>query len=446
MARGAGPGIAAAAGAAVVGATGTLGADLGWAAALGRAILDRGSIPDGIPFAAAATAGWPNVPVAAEVVLGAFWEGFGDRGFLLLQAAAVAAAFGLVAADARAAGARRAQIAAVLVLVAVGGLAGIAVIRLQLFSLALFPALVYLVRSEARNPSQRVWLLVPLVAVWSNLHGAVLLGVAVAAAYLLFERARREPFTAAAVLAALPLAACATPALNRTVTYYSGVLGNEAAARETGLWADLTLESGLDILLIVAALALVALALWTRPRIWEVVCLAGLSAATVGAARNGVWLVLFAAAPAAAALPRALATRSAGNRWPVALVAAAAGVVAFGLVQGPRKAGASDRLSGDAVRLARGEPILAPPAIAEQLVLAGGRVWISNPLDAFREADQKLYLDWVDNVRGGDRLLRNVTVVVVTRGGPQAARVAADTRFRRAVVDSGALVFVRRRE
>jgi len=332
----------------------------------------------------------------------------------------------------------------VLVLVATGGLATIAVIRLQLFSLAFFPVLVYLLRSEARRPSRRIWLVVPLVAVWSNFHGAALLGVAVAAAYLLFERARREPVTAGAVLVALPLAICATPALHRTVSYYAGVFGNEAAVRQTGLWAQLTLDSELDVLLIVAASALVALALWARPALWEAVCLVGLAAATFGAARNGAWLVLFAAAPAAAALPRALGRRPAGRRWPVALVTAAVAVLAFGLVRGPAQAGASDRLVADAVRLARGRPILAPPPIAEQLILEGGRVWVSNPLDAFRKGDQEAYLDWLGDGRGGERLLSSVTVVVVTAGGPPAARVAADARFRRAAEDGGALVFVRR--
>ena len=52
------------------------------------------------------------------------------------------------------------------------------VVRSQLFSLALFPLLVLLLRGEARAPSRRIWLLVPLVALWSNLHGGVLLAPA----------------------------------------------------------------------------------------------------------------------------------------------------------------------------------------------------------------------------------------------------------------------------
>ena len=52
--------------------------------------------------------------------------------------------------------------------------------------------------AEARAPSRRIWLLVPLLALWGNLHGAVLTGAAVAGAYLVFERSRRRPGESAA--------------------------------------------------------------------------------------------------------------------------------------------------------------------------------------------------------------------------------------------------------
>ena len=90
------------------------------------------------------------------------------------------------------------------------------IVRSQLFSLAFFPLLVLLLREEARRPSRRVWLLVPLVALWSNLHGGVLLGIAVAGTYLLLSRARQQPVVAAGVLAGMAIALFATPALAQT--------------------------------------------------------------------------------------------------------------------------------------------------------------------------------------------------------------------------------------
>ena len=43
--------------------------------------------------------------------------------------------------------------------------------RPHLFTYALLPAALWLLESDRRNPGRRVWALVPLTAVWANLHG-----------------------------------------------------------------------------------------------------------------------------------------------------------------------------------------------------------------------------------------------------------------------------------
>ena len=96
------------------------------------------------------------------------------------------------------------------------------VVRAQLYSIALFPLLVLLLRSEAARPSRRIWLAVPMVALWANLHGGVLVGFCILAAYLVLKRHRR--IEAACVLAASAAALLATPALLHTVGYYAAVL------------------------------------------------------------------------------------------------------------------------------------------------------------------------------------------------------------------------------
>ena len=90
---------------------------------------------------------------------------------------------------------------------------------------------------------------------------------------------------------------------------------------------------------------------------------------------------------------------------------------------------------------AHGRPILAEPATAERIAAAGGRVWISNPLDAFTPAAQRAYLDWLDGKPSG--LLVTVRTVVVTRGSPAAQRLTHDGRFRIALRSARAVVFVR---
>src|ERR671923_1488885 len=192
--------------------------------------------------------------------------------------------------------------ALVLLVVVIGALPALVVIRSQLFSLLLFPVLLALLRAEARAPSGRIWLLPVLLAVWSNLHGAVLVGLAVAGAYLVFARARSEPLVTAGVLVASTLAVCATPALQHTPDYYLGVLRNDAARRGIGLWAPLSLGSGFDLLLLAAAIVLLVLALRARPALWELIAIAGLAVLTVKTARSGAWLLFVAAAPAARTL------------------------------------------------------------------------------------------------------------------------------------------------
>ncbi|MBA2424817.1 MAG: hypothetical protein H0V58_05600, partial [Actinobacteria bacterium] len=46
-------------------------------------------------------------------------------------------------------------------------------IRAQVFALPLFTALIWLLASEARKPSRRVYLVFPLLVVWANIHGSV---------------------------------------------------------------------------------------------------------------------------------------------------------------------------------------------------------------------------------------------------------------------------------
>lgn len=413
-------------GAAVAAVAGTIGPDARWLSVLGRTIVRSGAVPHGVPYAAARSSGWHNVPVLAELCFHGLQIAAGDRGLLGAQVAATVVALGLLAAEARRLGASDSGTAAALLLVVAGGLLAFAGIRAQLFGLVLFPLLFWLLRSEERASSRRIWLLVPLAAVWSNLHGTALLGVAVALVYLFAERVRRRPLESTVVAVASLLALCATPALAETPAYYAGALTNEAARRGYGLWAPLTLHSGFDVVFLVAALLLLAAFVRTRPRAWQFAVATALGALTVHASRNGIWLLMFLAAPAAGAL-QSSRRPALGLSHGLAIAFLAATVA--GLVRGPLDVGASSQLVARAIGDARGGPVLAEPAVAEQVALAGGRVWISNPLDAFRHSDQRLYLDWLQARPSGTRLLGKVTTVVVSRGSPSERRLAHDGRF-----------------
>ncbi|MGA9859056.1 MAG: hypothetical protein WBQ18_14420 [Solirubrobacteraceae bacterium] len=416
-----------------------VGSDAQWLAALGHVIWARHAVPAGIPFAAAPTGHWPNSLVLAELVFGGLESALGDRGLMLAQLLAVAGALTIVARDARSGGAQAAGIAGALLLVALGSIASLAIVRVQLFSLVLFPALLALLRAEARAPSRRIWLALPLLALWSNLHGAALLGLGLLVAHLVLQRARRAPLQAAAVaIAALP-AMCLTPALARTPAYYYGLLTNTAAQRGQGMWGPLSVSDPFDLLLVVAVLLLGVRAWRARPPLWELAVAIVLAALTVRADRDGVWLVFLLAAPAARTLSPERFTRS------LAPVAIAAGVLLLvvSVARGPVPGGADAGLVHRAIVLADGTPVLADGSIDEQVALAGGHIWAGNPIDAFSRPVQSAYLDWLAASPGAAAATAGVRVVLVTRGSQSQALMARMPGFVAARADRSAILYER---
>jgi hypothetical protein len=404
----------------------TVGADAQWLAALGHVITTRGAIPRGIPFAAAPTGHWPNALVLSELVLNYAERLAGDRGLMLAQLLATATALAFLARDARARGAQPLGTSAALLAVGLGALPSLAIARVQLFSLALFAVLVGLLRAQSRRPSWRVWLVVPLIAVWSNLHGAALVGELVTLAYLLVSRFPRERWLASCVAVVSAAALCLTPALLRTIDYYQGVLTNDAARRGEGMWSPLSLSSPIDIALIVASVFLVARAWRARPALWEWCVIVGLAILTLKASRDGVWLLFFLAAPAAVGITPKRSWRA---LVPVITLASLL-AIGFAVVRGPISSGASRALVADAVSIARGSPVLASGVMDEQVALAGGRIWVGNPIDAFSHADQVAYLDWLDGVAAGRRALAaQVRVVLVSRGSETETLMQATPGF-----------------
>jgi hypothetical protein len=418
-----------------------VGADAQWLAALGRVIDARHAVPAGVPFALAPTAHWSNTVVLGELVFAGLENTLGDSGLMLAQLLAVTGALTVLTRDALAGGATRGGTGAALLLAGVGALPSLAIARGQLFSLALFPVVAILLRAESRRPSRRIWWVVPLLALWSNLHGAVLLGLLVLLVYLALERGRREPLLAIAVAAAGCLALLTTPAGVGTVGYFRGVLSNVAAQRGMGMWGPLSLTSPLDLVLALCAVVLIRRAWRSRPAPWEIAVGAILVLLTIKAQRDGVWLLMFLIVPAA----RSLAARRALSA--LAPIAAVLAVLALTVsaVRGPVSLGASPSLLASALKSAAGSPILADGVIDEQVALAGGRIWAGNPIDAFTHRVQAAYLDWTDGLASGSQAVSPaVRVAVVLRGSPTQALMARMASFAPAGHDAVAVVYERR--
>jgi hypothetical protein len=434
--------LAVAAGSALCAAVAAVGADARWLAALGGAIAGAGRIPSSIPYAAAPSHDWVNVPVLGELVFHWLEAAGGDRALVAAQAVAVAIALTLLLRDMRAGGATDGARALVIVLIPFAAVSALFIVRAQLFSLPLFALTALLLRAETRRRSARIWCLVPIVALWSNLHGAVLTGLVLATVYLALERFRYQRWTALGVLVASWAALFVTPALARTGQYYLGVLHSEPATTGFGLWAPLSLRNPLDVVFVTFAVPLVWVALRERPRLWELVSVVLLVGATVHVGRNGVWLVLFVAVPAACGLRIRDAARTRNvlltSAWVVPILFL---VMAF--TRTPPAGVAGVQLRARAAQLAAGRPVLADAQNAEQLAVDGTRVWIANPIDAFGDADQHAYLQWLQGRPGGDALLRRQRVVLVDRGSDAQRRVAHRHDFREVGRDAAAVLYRR---
>ena len=286
-----------------------IGADSRWLGALGAAIVRDGRIPHGVPYAAAPSGSWPNVTALAELV----FHGCSPRARGLAGGATGRrrgrirrSSLATLAGPARATGRSRPSCSSR----SSEPSRRSAVVRVQLFSIALFPVLFSLLRAEARRPGRTVWLVVPLLTLWSNLHGAVLVGLAMLLVYLVLERARQRAARGALrggcgwarLLPHAGLRADA-PLLRRRPGERGGAAGRRACGRRCRCPAVRHRARA-------RGLCLLALAVRSRPRLWELAALLALAGLTVHAARSGVWLLL-AAAPGGRARARRRCARRA---------------------------------------------------------------------------------------------------------------------------------------
>jgi hypothetical protein len=378
-----------------------LGADLMWVVALGDRVRVSWSVPQGIPWATAAQIDWPNPVVVAQVILSVA-NAAGWWALPVLHLALVAATLGVVVGEARRMGGSDRRISLAVSLVVIGAASALVVVRFPSLSLLPFVALVALLRRQDDDPGRGIWWVPPLMVLWGNLHGAVLVGLAVLGVYVV---AARGPRLRDRVLVGLASLSCLvlTSAGLRTPLYYVSALSNEAAARGTDLWARPDLTEPLDVALVIAAVTLLALAARSL-RLWEWLVAAGLVVASVSAARHGVWLLLFlapvAALPRGARRPRSADPGRQGSPADARALGLVA-LVALLLVAGQLALRSAEvRPPGESLvavvaDAAQGSPVLAREPDAETFAQAGIRLWASNPVDAFTRQTQAQFLDFL---------------------------------------------------
>ena len=248
-----------------------------WAVAMGDVIRETGTVPHRIPFASAAQGEWHN-PIAVAQVLLSLVHATGPAGLAAFHLALVALTLSVVLAESRRLGSSSARASVVLTVVVVGCASPFVVVRLPDLSLVMFVIATALMRRQHDHPSGRVWWLVPLFAVWGNLHGGVLVGVAVFAVFLAVSTSAGRVAKRLALAAMTGVALMMTSAGPGTPSYYVGVLGNEAATRGSELWAAPDLGDPLDLTMLAAAATLLAMCVRRGLPAWEWVAAAGLLA------------------------------------------------------------------------------------------------------------------------------------------------------------------------
>ena len=293
---------------------------------------------------AAAGKPWIDQQWLAHIVFYALWQAGGDAAVAASSALGAGLAIGLLYALCARRGADM-----VSTWIAVGGAlvvcAMFAETRAQSYAYPLFVALLWILLGELDRDSwsRRSLLVVPVIAVWANLHGSVLVGAALAAgcfgvrgARSLARRRARAALPDLAVAALAIAAVFATPYGTAILGYYPRVLGDPALAT-IAEWQPSSF-SIINLPFVALLLGLVGAGFYSRGRrlpvpAWSVGIAAAFGVLATHALRYQVWFAM-AAAPALAVLITRIRGREGEDAAPPRRLAIAAVVVSAGAMAG----------------------------------------------------------------------------------------------------------------
>jgi hypothetical protein len=245
---------------------------------------------------------WVDQQWLAHLGLYALWSAGGWPLAAFAVVVLYVSAFILSAGAARALGASDRSVAVVLTLCFITGLSN-TVFRAQIPAYLLFAGVFVLLVVDDRRPSRRIWLVLPLLVLWANLHGSVVLGAALVSlrglvALILRARGRLPAHSwraAGGLLLAPWLCTLASPYALELPQYYRSVLVNPTLANAVTEWAPPTLRS--QPLFFV----LLVFSLWFMGRSrhahtpFASLSLFGLGFLGLLAVRNDVWFAIAAA-------------------------------------------------------------------------------------------------------------------------------------------------------
>lgn len=152
--------------------------DTGWHIRTGQYILNHGSIPKADLFSYSKPgAPWFAWEWLSDVVFALLFGAAGLKGIVLFASLAIAAVATILLRYTVWLG-TNSLIALLTTLLAVGGSSIHFLARPHLFTLLLLPICLWLLQKDRVRPSRWVWLLVPMVGLWTNLHGGFMVFLA----------------------------------------------------------------------------------------------------------------------------------------------------------------------------------------------------------------------------------------------------------------------------
>lgn len=212
---------------------------------------------------------WTDQQWLAQVVMYAVFSLGGFALLSIVTCTVVVGAFAIAAAASRTLGAGPRAIWLLFLPVLISAALGWS-IRAQMLTLPLYTGLLWLLATQARRPTGRVWIAIPILVVWANLHGSAALGavlVVLLAAYELFHTRGRSWRRGIGLIAAAPLALLVTPYSPFAIArYYHLLLVDPPFAGQVTEWrwpAPATNTAAFYVLLVIA----IPLVIWGRRRL-----------------------------------------------------------------------------------------------------------------------------------------------------------------------------------
>ena len=262
----------------------------------GREVFEHGLPSHDELTVLAAGRTWTDQQWGAQLLFYAGDAMAGLAGVVLFAAIVVVGAFVLAAVAARRLGAGPIPVLLVFFPVILAAPWGWTV-RAQVFALPLYVGLLWLLTSEARRPSRRVYLAFPLLLVWASIHGSVALGALLTMLLAVIEivRSRRVGLRHAALLVVSPLLVLATPYGPATTARYYHLLIIDPPFSPGQVTEWNRSDPALDTLFfyVLAALAVLVLVRgWRRLTAFDLAALAVTFAGAVLAIRGIPWFAM----------------------------------------------------------------------------------------------------------------------------------------------------------